>query len=118
MITPAITLTAIFSIIGTLQLLAEPQVFKSFTSAVTSTFTPNLLIYSTASVPNVNLAAAFSVVLALFFGFFAVAVALVVLLSVLRWIRHKYENPGGGAAAASSINAAPLVAAKDSASQV
>lgn len=66
LITPAITLTAIFSIIGTLQLLAEPQVFKSFTSAVTSTFTPNLLIYSTASVPNVNLAAAFSVVLALF----------------------------------------------------
>ncbi|MBH0130056.1 carbohydrate ABC transporter permease [Salinibacterium sp. NK8237] len=66
LITPAITLTAIFSIIGTLQLLAEPQVFKSFTSAVTSTYTPNLLIYSTASVPNVNLAAAFSVVLALF----------------------------------------------------
>jgi multiple sugar transport system permease protein len=65
LVAPAITLTSIFSIIGTLQLLAEPQVFKSFTSAVTSTFTPNLLIYSTASVPNVNLAAAFSVVLAL-----------------------------------------------------
>ena len=27
-------LTAIFSIIGTLQLLAEPQVFRSFTSSV------------------------------------------------------------------------------------
>ena len=66
LVRPAITLTAIFSIIGTLQLLAEPQVFKSFTSAVTSTFTPNLTIYSTAAVPNVNLAAAFSVVLALF----------------------------------------------------
>ncbi len=66
LVRPAITLTAIFSIIGTLQLLAEPQVFKSFSSAVTSTFTPNLAIYSTAAVPNVNLAAAFSVVLALF----------------------------------------------------
>jgi multiple sugar transport system permease protein len=66
LVRPAITLTAIFSIIGTLQLLAEPQVFKSFTSAVSSTFTPNLTIYSAASVPNVNLAAAFSVVLALF----------------------------------------------------
>jgi multiple sugar transport system permease protein len=66
LVRPAITLTAIFSIIGTLQLLAEPQVFKSFTSSVTSTFTPNLAIYSTAAVPNVNLAAAFSVVLALF----------------------------------------------------
>jgi len=65
LVMPAIVLTSIFSIIGTLQLLAEPQVFKSFTSAVTSTYTPNLLIYSTASVPNVNLAAAFSVVLAL-----------------------------------------------------
>jgi len=49
----------------TLQLLAEPQVFQSFSSAVTSTFTPNLTIYSTASIPNISLAAAMSVVLAL-----------------------------------------------------
>ncbi|GAA2722507.1 carbohydrate ABC transporter permease [Cellulomonas aerilata] len=65
LVMPAIILTAIFSIIGTLQLLAEPQVFRTFSSAVTSTFTPNLLVYSTASVPNVPLAAAFSVLLAL-----------------------------------------------------
>lgn len=65
LVIPALVLTGIFSIIGTLQLLAEPQVFQSFTSAVTSTFTPNLTIYSTASVPNVSLAAAMSVVLAL-----------------------------------------------------
>jgi len=65
LIMPAIVLTAIFSIIGTLQLLAEPQVFRSFSSAVTSTFTPNLTVYSTSSIPNFNLAAAFSVVLAL-----------------------------------------------------
>jgi len=32
---------------------------------VTSTFTPNLTVYTTSSIPNVNLAAAFSVVLAL-----------------------------------------------------
>lgn len=61
---PAIVLTAIFSIIGTLQLLAEPQVFRSFTSSVSSTFTPNLAVYATSAVPNVNLAAAMSVVLA------------------------------------------------------
>lgn len=66
LVAPALTLTGIFSIIGTLQLLAEPQVFKTFTSAVSSTFTPNLAIYSTAAVPNTYLAAAFSVVLALF----------------------------------------------------
>ena len=66
LVAPALTLTAFLSIIGTLQLLAEPQVFKSFTSTVTSTFTPNLTIYSTAAIPNVNLAAALSVVLAVF----------------------------------------------------
>lgn len=65
LVMPAIVLTTVFSIIGTLQLLAEPQVFRSFSSAVTSTFTPNLTVYSTSSVPNFNLAAAFSVVLAL-----------------------------------------------------
>ena len=65
LVMPAIVLTTVFSIIGTLQLLAEPQVFRSFSSAVTSTYTPNLTVYSTSSIPNFPLAAAFSVVLAL-----------------------------------------------------
>lgn len=65
LVTPAIILTAVFSIIGTLQLLAEPQTLRSFSSAISSTFTPNLAVYTTASVPNYSLAAAFSVVLAL-----------------------------------------------------
>lgn len=65
MVAPALVLTTVFSIIGTLQLLAEPQVFRSFSSAVSSTFTPNMTIYATNSIPNTNLAAAFSVVLAL-----------------------------------------------------
>jgi multiple sugar transport system permease protein len=65
LVLPAIILTTVFSIIGTLQLLAEPQVFRTFSSAVSSTYTPNLTVYSTSSVPNFNLAAAFSVVLAL-----------------------------------------------------
>jgi multiple sugar transport system permease protein len=65
LVRPAIVLTAVFSIIGTLQLLAEPQVFRTFSSAVSSTYTPNLTVYSTSSVPNFNLAAAISVVLAL-----------------------------------------------------
>ena len=65
LITPALILTAVFSIIGTLQLLAEPQTLRSFSSAISSTFTPNLAVYTTASVPNYSLAAAFSVVLAL-----------------------------------------------------
>jgi multiple sugar transport system permease protein len=65
LVMPAIVLTTVFSIIGTLQLLAEPQVFRSFSSAVSSTYTPNLTVYSTSSVPDFHLAAAFSVVLAL-----------------------------------------------------
>jgi len=65
MVMPAIVLTTVFSIIGTLQLLAEPQVFRSFSSAVSSTYTPNLTVLSTSSIPNFHLAAAFSVVLAL-----------------------------------------------------
>ena len=65
LVLPAIILTGVFSIIGTLQLLAEPQVFRTFSTAVTSDYTPNLLVYTTAAVPNQPLAAAFSVVLAL-----------------------------------------------------
>jgi multiple sugar transport system permease protein len=65
LVLPALVLTTVFSIIGTLQLLAEPQVFRSFSSAVSSTYTPNLTVYSTSSIPNFHLAAAFSVVLAL-----------------------------------------------------
>jgi multiple sugar transport system permease protein len=65
LVIPAIILTAVFSIIGTLQLLAEPQTLRSFSTAINSTYTPNLAVYTTASVPNYSLAAAFSVVLAL-----------------------------------------------------
>ncbi|MFD0599558.1 carbohydrate ABC transporter permease [Catellatospora coxensis] len=65
LVMPAIVLTTVFSIIGTLQLLAEPQVFRSFSSAVSSTYTPNLTVFSLSAIPNFNLAAAFSVVLAL-----------------------------------------------------
>ena len=65
LVMPAIVLTTVFSIIGTLQLLAEPQVFRTFSAAVDSQYTPNLVVYATSSVPNFNLAAAFSVVLAL-----------------------------------------------------
>lgn len=65
LVRPALVLTAVLSIIGTLQLLAEPQTFRAFSSAVTSTYTPNMTIYATSAIPNVSLAAAFSVVLAL-----------------------------------------------------
>lgn len=62
---PALILTGIFSIIGTLQLFNEPQVFRGISSAVSSKYTPNMVVYATSTVPDYHLAAAFSVVLAL-----------------------------------------------------
>ncbi len=62
---PAIILTAVFSVIGTLQLFTEPQVFKSISTNVTSTYTPNLDAFTQASANNYNFAAAMSVVLAI-----------------------------------------------------
>ena len=84
LIIPALALTAIFSVIGTLQLLAEPQVFRTFSSAVTSTFTPNLAVYSTSAVPNFNLAAAMSVVLAL--------ATFVLSFSILKFTQGKADK--------------------------
>lgn len=62
---PALILTGVFSIIGTLQLFNEPTVVRTLTSAVSNSYTPNMVVYATSNVPNYNLAAAFSVVLAL-----------------------------------------------------
>lgn len=65
LVAPAIGLTAVFSLIGTVQLFNEPTVFRSITTAVTGTYTPNMYAYSQAlSVGNLNTAAAASLVLA------------------------------------------------------
>jgi multiple sugar transport system permease protein len=64
LVMPALVLTAVFSIIGTLQLFTEPVVFRTISTNVTSGFTPNLLAFNTASANNYPLAAAMSVVLA------------------------------------------------------
>ncbi|MFE1499767.1 carbohydrate ABC transporter permease [Streptomyces albidoflavus] len=64
-IRPALVLTGVFSLIGTFQLFTEPQVFRSISTSVTSTFTPNLAAYSLASGDDYSGAAALSVLLAL-----------------------------------------------------
>jgi multiple sugar transport system permease protein len=64
-VAPALILTGVFSIIGTLQLFNEPTVFRLFSNAVSSNYTPNMVVYATSNVPNYSLAAAYSVVLAL-----------------------------------------------------
>jgi len=78
LVRPALILTGVFSIIGTLQLFTEPIVLRAISTNVTSGYTPNLLAFSIASGNNYPLAAAMSVVLAigtfiLSFGFFRFA---------------------------------------------
>ena len=65
LIAPALVLTTVFSIIGTLQLFAEPQVLAKFSPAIDSQFTPNLSAYTTAFAYNdYNVAAAQAVLIA------------------------------------------------------
>jgi multiple sugar transport system permease protein len=62
----SLVLTAIFSIIGTLQLFSEPQVLRAITGSINSSYTPNLFSYTQAFVANnPNYAAAIAVVLAI-----------------------------------------------------
>ncbi|WP_166845244.1 carbohydrate ABC transporter permease [Isoptericola sp. BMS4] len=66
LIRPALVLTTVFSIIGTLQLFAEPQLLQTVSPAIDSQYTPNLSAYTTAFAYNdYNLAAAQSVLIAL-----------------------------------------------------
>ena len=65
LIKPALVLTTVFSIIGTLQLFAEAQVLKTVAPAIDSQYTPNLSAYTTAFAYNdYNVAAAQAVLIA------------------------------------------------------
>lgn len=66
LITPALTLTTIFSIIGTIQLFAEPQILQTVSPAIGNEYTPNLAAYNSAfNYNNYNVAAAQAVTIAL-----------------------------------------------------
>jgi multiple sugar transport system permease protein len=76
MIGPAILLTTLSSVIGTLQLFNEPQVLQSVTSNISSDFTPNMAIYATSTLgKDPNLASAMAVIL----GLATLAVSLILL---------------------------------------
>ena len=64
-VVPALILTTVFSIIGTLQLYNEPSVLAQIAPSISSTFTPNMLAYSIAAGNNYQQAAAMSVVIAI-----------------------------------------------------
>lgn len=66
MITPALLLTTLSSVIGTLQLFNEPQVLQSITSNIPSDFTPNMAIYAASTLgKDANLSSAMAVILGL-----------------------------------------------------
>lgn len=78
LIRPAVMLTVIFSIIGTLQLFAEPQVLMTMSSGITSEYTPNMSAYAFAFQYNdVGMAAAQAVIIAVS-AFVLSAIALTV----------------------------------------
>lgn len=72
---PAIVMTTVFTIIGTMQLFAEPLILKPVSTSINYTYTPNLAAYNSAFNNNdYHLAAAQAVLLAvtafiLSFGF-------------------------------------------------
>ena len=89
MIAPAILLTTLSSIIGTLQLFNEPQVLQAITPNISSDWTPNMAIYAASTLgKNPNLASAMAVVLGL--------VTLVVSLLVLRVSRRTTKRATDG----------------------
>ncbi|MEC4017849.1 carbohydrate ABC transporter permease [Streptomyces sp. H27-D2] len=66
LIRPALVLTTVFSIIGTLQLFAEPMVLRPLSTSIDSGYTPNLHAYNEAFTSNnQHVAAAEAVLLAL-----------------------------------------------------
>ena len=66
LVAPALILTCIFSIVGTLQLFAEPQVLAAISNNISTAYTPVLYSYTTAFANNnYYYAAALSVVLAI-----------------------------------------------------
>ena len=65
LIAPTLVLTAIFSVIGTLQLFTEPVVIRAISTTITSSYTPNLYAYNTAfGNNNYHYAAAMAALLA------------------------------------------------------
>ncbi|GEC75433.1 carbohydrate ABC transporter permease [Microbacterium maritypicum] len=66
LVMPAISLTGVFSIIGTIQLYNEPMILKPFTSAIDAGYTPNMAVQNIGFTFNdYGLAAAMAIILAL-----------------------------------------------------
>lgn len=76
MIAPAILLTTLSSVIGTLQLFNEPQVLKSITSNIASDYTPNMAIYAASTLGKDS---QYSSAMAVILGVVTLLISLVIL---------------------------------------
>ncbi|WP_413798869.1 carbohydrate ABC transporter permease [Streptomyces iranensis] len=89
LIRPALVLTTVFSLIGTLQLFAEPKVLKPLSNSIDSGYTPNLAAYNEAFTSNnQHIAAAEAVLLAL--------VACVLSFGFLRLVGQRGKDGESG----------------------
>ena len=82
LIAPALGVALLFTVIGSLQLFTEPKILSTATSAVTSTWVPNMWAYDAAfNRGNLPQAAAASIILALVAG-------------VLSWVVTRFTSKG------------------------
>jgi multiple sugar transport system permease protein len=81
LVRPALTLTAVFSIIGMAQLYNDPTILRSVSPAVGSTFTPLMAAKQSADANNYNYAATQSIILA--------ALTFVLSFGFLKFVQRK-----------------------------
>ncbi|MGM7670630.1 carbohydrate ABC transporter permease [Microbacterium sp. A93] len=82
---PALVLSGLFSVIGTIQVYSEPMILRTITSSVSSTFFPLMAVYREAfHGDNVYGASATSVVIAL-----SVLLLSAVILGAVQWRRNR-----------------------------
>ena len=85
LIRPALMLTIIFSIIGTLRLFAEPRLLQTMSSGITTEYTPNMSAYAYAFQYNeIGMAAAQAVIIAV-----SAFVLSAIALGVSSWAERK-----------------------------
>ena len=66
MILPALVLTTLFSIIGTLQLFNEPMTMRSVTSNISGSYTPNMAVFSATTLGgDINIGSAMAIIIGL-----------------------------------------------------
>lgn len=65
---PAISLSIIFNVIGTIQLFTEPQTLKIIAGSITSTWTPTMMAYAATNSNNYGLASAIAILIAVVAG--------------------------------------------------